>query len=250
MNNATVTATEAQRIEDAFLSDGVLEVQVLGRDWINKKIHDSSKIRATVPRLYGLGDLSWIVDERAIAQALEVLGSLGNDMRCYVRTKAHLKSVDALLKHGFVLLIGEPAAGKSTIAANLAMAAIDISGCDVVRITGPSDIVKHWNLTRKIVSFGSTTLLDQLSSTKTLLTFGTKGTSNDATAALRCGNRFVLTSRDYIGRRARQDLKTEFFRPLLEGRVVIYTEDLTKSEKERILTIILNSATSPRFVGG
>ncbi|TWB04336.1 hypothetical protein FBZ96_102811 [Bradyrhizobium stylosanthis] len=246
MTNATVTATEARKIEDAFISDGVLEFSILGRDWINKKIHENAKIRATVPRLYGLGDLSWIVDERAIAQAMEVLGSLGNDMRCYVRTKAHLKSVDALLKHGFVLLIGEPAAGKSTIAANLAMAAIDISGCDVVRVTGPSDIVKHWNPHEKDRffwvddAFGSTQYnqdsADQWN--KVLPTMA---------AALKCGNRFVLTSRDYIWRRARQDLKVESFKPLLEGRVVIYTEELTKSEKERILYNHIKFGDQPPF---
>ncbi|RXT41813.1 hypothetical protein B5V03_25160 [Bradyrhizobium betae] len=246
MTNATVTATEARTIQDAFLSDGALEVEILGRDWINKKIHEHPKIRATVPRLYGLGDLSWIVDERAIAQAMEVLGSLGNDMRCYVRTKAHLKAVDALLNHDFVLLIGEPAAGKSTIAANLAMAAIDISGCDVVRVTGPSDIVKHWNPHQKDRffwvddAFGSTQYNQESADqwNKVLPTMA---------AALRCGNRFVLTSRDYIWRRALQNLKTESFKPLLEGRVVIYTEDLTKSEKERILYNHIKFGDQPLF---
>jgi energy-coupling factor transporter ATP-binding protein EcfA2 len=234
MTNGIVTAPEAQRIEDAFKSDGALEVAVLGRDWINRKIHETPKIRATVPRLYGLGDLSWIIDERAIAQATEVLSSLGNDMRCYVRTRAHLKSVDALLKHSFVLLIGEPAAGKSTIAANLAMAAIDIGGCDVIRVTGPLDIVTHWNPREKDRffwvddAFGTTQYIRESAElwNKVLPTMA---------AALRCGNRFVLTSRDYIWRQARQDLKVESFRPLLESRVVIYTEDLTAAEKERIL---------------
>jgi energy-coupling factor transporter ATP-binding protein EcfA2 len=234
MTNATVTATEAQKIEDAFREDGALEVNVFGRDWINRKIHENSKIRATVPRLYGLGDLSWIVDERAIAQATEILGSLGNDTKCYVRTKAHLKAVDALLEHGFVLLIGEPAAGKSTIAANLAMAAIDIGGCDVVRVTGPQDIVTHWNPREKNRffwvddAFGSTQYKPDSADlwNKVLPTMA---------AALRSGNRFVLTSRDYIWRQARQDLKSETFKPLLEGQVVIYAEDLTIAERERIL---------------
>jgi hypothetical protein len=246
MTNATVTATEAQKIENAFRAEGVLEVSIFGRDWINKKIHESPKIRATVPRLYGLGDLSWIVDERAIAQALEVLGSLGNDMRCYVRTKAHLKAVDALLKHGFVLLIGEPAAGKSTIAANLAMAAIDISNCDVIRVTGPSDIVTHWNPREKDRffwvddAFGATQYNRDTADlwNKVLPTMS---------AALRCGNRFVLTSRDYIWRQARQDLKSETFKPLLEGRVVIYAEDLTKAEKERILYNHIKFGDQPTF---
>lgn len=234
MTNAIVTATESQKIEDALLSDGATEVSIFGRDWINRKIHENPKIRATVPRLYGLGDLGWIIDERAIAQAIEVLGSLGNDMRCYVRTKAHLKAVDALLKHAFVLLIGEPAAGKSTIAANLAMAAIDINGCHVIRVTGPQDIVTHWNPHEKDRffwvddAFGATQYNRDNADlwNKVLPTMS---------AALRCGNRFVLTSRDYIWRQALQDLKTESFKPLLEGRVVIYTEDLTTAEKERIL---------------
>jgi energy-coupling factor transporter ATP-binding protein EcfA2 len=234
MTNAVVAGTEAEKIEAALRDDGVIEPVILGRAWINKKIHENSKIRATVPRLYGLGDLSWILDERAIAQATEVLGSLGNDMRCYVRTKAHLKAVDALLKHGFVLLIGEPAVGKSTIAANLAMAAIDIDSCDVIRVTGPQDIVTYWNPQEKNRffwvddAFGTTQYLQHNSDlwNKVLPTMS---------AALRCGNRFVLTSRDYIWRQAVKDLKSETFKPLQDGRVVIYAEDLSKEEKERIL---------------
>jgi hypothetical protein len=234
MTNAIVTAHEAKLIEDALKADGVVSPTVLGRDWITKKIHENAKIRATVPRLYGLGDLSWIIDERAVAQALEVLSSLGNDMRCYVRTKAHLKAVDALLKYGFVLLIGEPAAGKSTIAANLALTAIDIDGCDVIRVTGPQDVVAHWNPREKNRffwiddAFGTTQYRPDSAEAwnKVLPTMS---------AALRCGNRFVLTSRDYIWRQAKGQIKTQTFTPLLEGRVVIYAEDLTLAERERIL---------------
>ena len=234
MTNGIVSAAEAAKIEATFLSDGALEVCIFGRDWINRKIHEHPKIRATVPRIYGLGDLSWIIDERAIAQALEVLGSLGNDMRCYVRTKAHLKAVDALLKHGFVLLIGEPAAGKSTIAANLAMAAIDISGCDVIRVTGPNDIVTHWNPKEKDRFFWVDDAFGSTQYNRDTADLWNKVLPTMA-AALKCGNRFVLTSRDYIWRQARQNLKSESFKPLLEGRVVIYTEDLSKAERERIL---------------
>ncbi|WP_407122314.1 hypothetical protein [Bradyrhizobium sp. STM 3561] len=54
MTNAVITATEAEKIERAIIKEGVQEACVLGRDWINKKIHEHPKIRATVPRLYGL----------------------------------------------------------------------------------------------------------------------------------------------------------------------------------------------------
>jgi hypothetical protein len=126
------------------------------------------------------------------------------------------------------------------------MAAIDISNCDVIRVTGPSDIVTHWNPREKDRffwvddAFGATQYNRDTADlwNKVLPTMS---------AALRCGNRFVLTSRDYIWRQARQDLKSETFKPLLEGRVVIYAEDLTKAEKERILYNHIKFGDQPVF---
>ena len=78
-----------------------------------------------VPRVYGLGDLSQIFDERAYDQAREILSALGDDLAKIVITEAYQHSAKALVEHGFVLLLGEPACGKSTIAAALAVGALD-----------------------------------------------------------------------------------------------------------------------------
>ena len=66
-----------------------------------------------------------MADGRAYSQARALLASLREDLSKIVVTGAYKKAAAALDRHGFVLLIGEPAAGKTTIASLLAMAAID-----------------------------------------------------------------------------------------------------------------------------
>src|SRR5690606_19298742 len=112
-------------IEQLFKEAGAKHVLLFGSTWITQQIRENKRLRMLVPRLYGLGDLSQILDERAYAQARAVLESLREDLARVVVTDAYRKAVSALDSHGFVLLIGEPAAGKTTIASLLAMAAVD-----------------------------------------------------------------------------------------------------------------------------
>jgi MoxR-like ATPase len=86
-----------------------------------------------VPRIYGLGDLGQILDKRAYDQAQEILSSLGDDMNKFVITDAFRASARAIVEHGFVLLLGEPACGKSAIAAALALGALDEWNCFTAR---------------------------------------------------------------------------------------------------------------------
>ena len=51
-----------------------------------------------------------------------MLESMREDLAKVVITASYGKAVEALNEHGFVMLIGEPAAGKTTIASMLAMA--------------------------------------------------------------------------------------------------------------------------------
>ena len=74
---------------------------------------------------YGLRDLSQILDSRAYSQAQKLLATLHDDLAKVVLTRSYERAARALRRHGFVLLLGEPASGKTTVAATLAMAAID-----------------------------------------------------------------------------------------------------------------------------
>ena len=55
----------ALAIRSELIIKGVKEPYVLGREWITQQIRNSPRLRALVPRVYGLGDLSAIIDERS-----------------------------------------------------------------------------------------------------------------------------------------------------------------------------------------
>jgi len=59
--------------------------------------------------------LGQILDERAYSQARAVLESMREDLAKVVITASYGKAVEALNKHGFVMLIGEPAASSTKV---------------------------------------------------------------------------------------------------------------------------------------
>ena len=164
MTNYGISGPTEAEIRQRFQSiRGIDACLSFGREWINLKIRESARLRMMVPRVYGLGDLSQILDDRAYAQATDILSSLGDDLAAFVITDAHRKSVKALMEKNFVLLLGEPSSGKSTIAASLALGAIDIWGCSTIKVRNAEEFVHHWNPHEPKQFFWSMMLLDQTS---------------------------------------------------------------------------------------
>ncbi len=235
MTNAGLSAVTEAEIRRPFVdSIGVASFTAFGGEWISQKIRENPRLRMLVPRVYGLGDLSQILDERAYAQAREILSSMGDDLAKFVITDAFNRSADALVKHGFVLLLGEPASGKSTIAAALAVGALDLWGCSTLKIRGADDFVAHWNPhePRQFFwvddAFGATQF-DAGAATEWNRVF------SHMESAIHRGARILFTSRDYIYKAARRNLKEGAFPLIVESQVVIDVEKLTKAEKEQIL---------------
>jgi energy-coupling factor transporter ATP-binding protein EcfA2 len=234
MTNANVSEADRKKIVAALKACGVLQPYVHGRDWIVAKILEHPRVRAMVPRIYGLGDLSWIADKDAREQAEAIIDSMGDDLACYVPTKAHREAVLALDEHRFVLLLGDPAVGKSTIAAALSVAATDEDKSEVIYVRNPEEFVSTWkpDIPNRLFwiddGFGSIQYTPELMDRWNKVFQSMK-------AAIKRKNRFILTSRSYIWRQAQTDLKTAAFPPLTEGRVVVDVEKLTVPEKERIL---------------
>lgn len=235
MTNIKVSATAEAEIRSAFQKIKHLNHFLLfGQDWITQKIRESSRLRMLVPRVYGLGDLSQILDERAYAQAQEILSVMGDDLAKFVITDAHRKSARAIVEHGFVLLLGEPASGKSTIAASLAIGAIDIWKCSAIKIRNANEFVAHWNPNEPAQFFW---VDDAFGATQYQRDYVDEWNSVFAhmTAAVKKGARVLFTSRNYIYKAARSDLKTTAF-PLLENsQVIINVHQLSKNEKQQIL---------------
>lgn len=234
MTNAGVSAKQEANIKSELVQAGVKHVLIYGATWIEDQIKENTRLRMLVPRVYGLGDLSQILDERAYTQARAVLESLREDLAKVVITESYRNAVNALDEHGFVLLIGEPAAGKTTIASMLAMAAADKWKSSVLKLDDPGKVVEHWNVDEPTQFFWIDDAFG-VTQYESPLAHGWNHSLVQIRTMLRRGVKIVMTSRDYIYNRARNDLKESAFPLLSESQVVIDVHDLTILEKQQIL---------------
>lgn len=233
--NAKLTGNQAEKLKEAFESiNGIKSFVAYGKDRISQIISESPRLRMLVPRLYGLGDLSQILDERAGQQAQAILYSLGDDISKFVLTKAYNRSAKALVEHGFVLLLGEPACGKSTIAAALALGALDEWGCNSFKLCSSEEFIKHWNPNEPKRLFW---IDDAFGATQVDwgATFSWNSAFSHINAAIHHGAKVIFTSRDYIYKAAKRYLKETAIPVLRASQVVIDVQDISLSEKKQIL---------------
>ena len=106
MTNARISGNFSSKLEEKIRSEGVNNVLIFGYERICQLIRETPKLRLLLPRVYGLGDLSQILDERAYTQAKEILDSQGDRLSKFVITKSYIDSAKALSRYGFVLLLG------------------------------------------------------------------------------------------------------------------------------------------------
>lgn len=219
LTNHTITGRSELQIRDAFEARGVGRCRVFHRDWIIARIQESGRLRMMVPRLYGLVDLSHILDTRAYQQAQLILSEMGENLQKLVVTEAHRKSVRAISQHNLVLLLGSPAAGKSTIGASLALGASDIWKCSTIKSTSPEHLQSHLD-----TSGGQFFWIDDA--------WGSTQYQRERTeswnqvfpliqGAMKRGTRFLITSRDYIWQSAKKELKLQALPILTKSQVII-----------------------------
>lgn len=245
LTNAGISGVEAEKIEATFRSAGVKDVLLYGSTWICQQIREKKRLRMLVPRVYGLGDLTQILDDRAYRQARSLLASLRDDLSRIVVTGAYKRAAAALDEHSFVLLIGEPAAGKTTIASLLAMAALDQWNASTLKLDDPMSLVDHWNPDEPSQFFWIDDAFG-VSQYESPLVYGWNHRLPQVKAMLKTDAKIVMTSRDYIYNRARKDLKEGAFPLLRESQVVIDVHDLTPDEKRQILYNHVRLGSQPK----
>jgi hypothetical protein len=234
ITNAGVSGVQTAKVKAQLIEAGIQHVLVFGSTWINQQIRERKSLRMHVPRMYGLGDLSQILDERAYSQAQAVLDSMREDLAKVVVTASYGKAVAALNEYGFVMLIGEPAAGKTTIASMLAMAAADKWGSSVLKLNDPAKVEERWNPEESSQFFWVDDAFG-IMQYEPSLAHSWNHILPQVRTMLRQGAKIVLTSRDYIYKRARHDLKEGAFPLFNESQVVIDVHDLSTQEKQQIL---------------
>jgi hypothetical protein len=232
LTNAGVTGDSDQQICAAFEKVGVKKCRVFGGSWIVQQLVERPRLRMLVPRVYGIGDLSHIITGHGYKQAKAILDSMGSDLGCFVPTNAYKQALAALHEHKFVILLGDPASGKSTIAAILALGALDDGCLGALKINSP-DQLNLWHPGEKQFlwvddAFGP----NQFDVSRMSRWNAELGTLR---AAIEGGARIVFTSRNYIWEAARPHLKSSAFPLLRKSQVVVNVHELSNAERAQIL---------------
>lgn len=234
ITNMGVDAPVAAKIRNELKLLGVINAEVFGREWISQKIRESARLRALVPRVYGLGDLSVILDERRAEQTRALLGHLIPALSVYVPTTAHRQAVRILKEHGIVLLLGAPATGKSMLAAILATSALDDGEHRCFQVDSPQELLKQWNPHEAggfywiDDAFGPNQLREDYVDQWVAMMSKVK-------TAISSGNRFVLTSRSHIWNAAKRKLATRNHPLFSNNTAVVDVGSLGPEERSQIL---------------
>ncbi|MFD8547106.1 hypothetical protein [Streptomyces sp. NPDC059649] len=247
LTNARVTGTAEEAIRKRLMECGVAHPLVLDGQWLCDTIAANRALRMFVPRVYGLGDLSQILDERAYAQASILMESARDQVSTFVVTSAYRKAAQALREHGFVLLLGEPAVGKSAIALMLAISAADNWGCVNIKARTSEELVHRWNPHEKDQFFWIDDAFGAVRHERRLTDNWVRDLPH-LTGAVKNGARVVLTSRSYIYNEARKYLKTYAYPLLREQQVTVDVADITQAERQQILYNNLAAGDQPSSV--
>lgn len=234
MTNMSVDAPVAAAMRAKLRGLGVRKPHILGRQYIVRVIRSSARLRALVPQIYGLGDLTSIVDERLSEQSQALLDSWIPKLRTYVPTRAHRDAVNAISEHGVVLLLGNPSSGKSAIGAIISTIASEKPDNTVLALTSPRDFEAGWNPNDPgrffwiDDAFGSNVLRDDYVQ-------DWESAFSKLRAAIKHGNRFLLTSRRHIYEAAKVRLGQRNLAQFADSSAVVDVGELTFEEKAQIL---------------
>jgi hypothetical protein len=242
ITNMSVDAPVALKIRNRLQKLGIRKMHVLGKQYLVRAIRTSPRLRALVPQVYGLGDLTSILDERLSQQSRALLDHWIPKLKTYVPTRAHRKAVLALNAHSIVLLLGNPSSGKSAIGAILSTIASENLNHTVLALTSPRDFEDGWNPSDPgrffwiDDAFGSNVLRDDYVQDWASVFQKVK-------AAIAHGNRFLLTSRKHIYEAARLRLGQRNLPVFIDGQATVDVGALIIEEKSQILYNHINFGT-------
>jgi hypothetical protein len=170
-----------------------------------------------------------------IEQSRIQIEELRESATTFVSTNAYQKALLAVDRLRFVLLLGPPGTGKSSVAANICLSGLaEGKYTESLILETPSLFQSHWDPyePKRLYwfddVFGATSLdMAQI--------FGWQRALPKLHTAIKHGASVIFTSRDYIYREAVRHLKTENFPLLEESQVIVNVTDLAEAERGQIL---------------
>jgi hypothetical protein len=236
MTNRQVSAQYEVAIRNMFESiESIGRCVVLSETWIEDTIDAHPRLLRLVPRLYGIGDLSQILSHSIQQQTVAVLEDLTTSLRTFVPTDSYRRAERALQEHGFVVLVGPPASGKSAIAANLCMVNIaQDPAVRVLRIEGADQFKATWSPADSHTIYWVDDVFGELTLDEVLLKQWSAALDK-VEAARKRGSRIVFCTRDYILSAAEVTLKRAKADLINDARVRVDVTNLSDAERDGIL---------------
>jgi hypothetical protein len=234
MTNMSIDAPVAAAMRARLSVLGIRKPHILGRQFLVRTIRSSARLRALVPQVYGLGDLTSIIDARISEQSRALLDNWIPKLKTYVPTRAHRDAVRAIGEHRIVLLLGNPSSGKSAIGAIISTIASEDADHTVLALTSPRDFEAGWNPNDPgrffwiDDAFGSNVLRDDFIQ-------DWAAAFPKIRAAIGHGNRFLLTSRKHIYETAHRRLGQRNLQQCSDRSAIVDVGELTREEKAQIL---------------
>jgi hypothetical protein len=138
----------------------VKQFAVLGAGELGESLDRHPELRAAMPSVLGLRDLSALIAPDARASSTLDIRSAQELARVFWPTRAYERARTVLRRHRFVVLTGPPEMGKTAIARMLALAQLT-DGWDAHECTAPDQVWKVFDRDRRQVfvaddAFGST----------------------------------------------------------------------------------------------
>ena len=243
ITNLRLSGRSDAAIYRAIRACGVQQVHIIGRDTIEHLLTEDKTLRALVPRVYGLGDFSEILDERAYLQTHQLVRSY--EPNRFVPTTPYFQTIESLHAHSFALLLGDPGSGKSTIMAMAAIHASDYWRKDSIWLERIEKLSDHWNpshpgqLFLLDDAFGNTNMdMSRVQAWNQSIPF--------VRGAINGGARLILTSRTYVFVDARPHLKQYELPVLHQAEVVIKLDSISTSERRQIVYNHLKHGNQPK----
>ena len=236
MTNRRLTADSESEIRKAVLAvPGVQNLLILNEQWIEYTIDAEPRLLRLVPRLYGVGDLTQILAFPLERQSRALLDALLPSLATFVPTDSYRSAERLLTERGMVVLVGPPASGKSTIAANLcAIWAAQTEGLRAFKLDKAEHFVQAWSPDDPKSIYWVDDIFGETTLDGDLLRDWSRCLSR-IEAAVRKGAMVVVGTRDYILKAAEDRLKVERAQILRDASIQVRVDNLTSAERRRIL---------------